>query len=31
MGHKPDVCVVDVRLPPTFTDEGVRAALEARR
>jgi len=30
MGHKPDVCVVDVRLPPTFTDEGVRAALEAR-
>jgi DNA-binding NarL/FixJ family response regulator len=24
------VCVVDVRLPPTFTDEGVRAALEAR-
>ena len=29
--HRPDVCVVDVRLPPTFTDEGVRAALEARR
>ncbi len=29
--HDPDVCVVDVRLPPTFTDEGVRAALEARR
>jgi DNA-binding NarL/FixJ family response regulator len=27
----PDVCVVDVRLPPTFTDEGVRAALEARQ
>jgi DNA-binding NarL/FixJ family response regulator len=27
----PDVCVVDVRLPPTFTDEGVRAAIEARR
>ena len=26
----PDVCVVDVRLPPTFTDEGIRAALEAR-
>jgi DNA-binding NarL/FixJ family response regulator len=24
------VCVVDVRLPPTFTDEGIRAALEAR-
>jgi DNA-binding NarL/FixJ family response regulator len=30
-GHKPDVAVVDVRLPPTFTDEGLRAALEARR
>jgi DNA-binding NarL/FixJ family response regulator len=29
-GHRPDVCIVDVRLPPTFTDEGVRAALEAR-
>jgi DNA-binding NarL/FixJ family response regulator len=29
-GHKPDVCIVDVRLPPTFTDEGVRAALQAR-
>jgi DNA-binding NarL/FixJ family response regulator len=27
----PDVCVVDVRLPPTFTDEGVKAAIEARR
>jgi DNA-binding NarL/FixJ family response regulator len=29
-GHKPDLAVVDVRLPPTFTDEGIRAALEAR-
>jgi DNA-binding NarL/FixJ family response regulator len=29
--HKPDVAVVDVRLPPTFTDEGLQAALEARR
>ena len=29
--HKPDVAVVDVRLPPTFTDEGVRAAIQARR
>ena len=27
----PEVCVVDVRLPPTFTDEGVKAALEARQ
>ncbi|GAA2086465.1 LuxR C-terminal-related transcriptional regulator [Actinomadura alba] len=29
--HKPDVAVVDVRLPPTFTDEGLQAALEARK
>jgi len=29
--YRPDVAVVDVRLPPTFRDEGVRAALEARR
>jgi DNA-binding NarL/FixJ family response regulator len=29
-GHKPDVAIVDVRLPPGFTDEGLRAALEAR-
>jgi DNA-binding NarL/FixJ family response regulator len=28
--HRPDVAVVDVRLPPTFTDEGLRAALTAR-
>ncbi len=28
--HRPDVAVVDVRLPPTFTDEGLRAALDAR-
>jgi DNA-binding NarL/FixJ family response regulator len=28
--HRPDVAVVDVRLPPTFTDEGLRAAIEAR-
>ncbi len=27
----PDVAVVDVRLPPSFTDEGLRAALAARR
>jgi DNA-binding NarL/FixJ family response regulator len=25
--HRPDVAVVDVRMPPTHTDEGVRAAL----
>ncbi|HEY5336380.1 MAG TPA: response regulator transcription factor [Mycobacteriales bacterium] len=28
--HRPDLAVVDVRLPPTHTDEGIRAALEAR-
>ncbi|MFD6177954.1 response regulator [Isoptericola sp. NPDC060282] len=27
----PDVVVVDVRMPPTHTDEGIRAALEIRR
>ncbi len=29
--HRPDVAVVDVRMPPTHTDEGLRAALEIRR
>jgi DNA-binding NarL/FixJ family response regulator len=29
--HKPEVAVVDVRLPPSFTDEGLRAAIEARQ
>jgi len=29
--QRPDVAVVDVRLPPTFTDEGLRTALQARR
>jgi DNA-binding NarL/FixJ family response regulator len=29
--HRPDVSVVDVRMPPSHTDEGVRAAVEARR
>ena len=29
--RKPDVAVVDVRLPPTFTDEGLKAALAARK
>jgi DNA-binding NarL/FixJ family response regulator len=31
LAHRPDVAVVDVRLPPTFTDEGLQAALSARR
>ncbi|MFJ5304409.1 LuxR C-terminal-related transcriptional regulator [Streptomyces sp. NPDC088350] len=29
--HRPDVAVVDVRLPPTFTDEGLRAVIDARK
>lgn len=29
--HRPDVAVVDVRMPPTFTDEGLLAAIELRR
>jgi DNA-binding NarL/FixJ family response regulator len=29
--HAPDLCVVDVRMPPTHTDEGLRAAIEIRR
>jgi DNA-binding NarL/FixJ family response regulator len=28
--HSPDLAIVDVRMPPTFTDEGLRAAVEAR-
>jgi DNA-binding NarL/FixJ family response regulator len=31
VGQRPDVAIVDVRLPPTYTDEGLRAALAARR
>jgi DNA-binding NarL/FixJ family response regulator len=31
LAHRPDIAVVDVRLPPTFTDEGLRAAITARR
>jgi DNA-binding NarL/FixJ family response regulator len=30
-GHRPDIAVVDVRMPPTHTDEGLRAAVELRR
>ena len=29
-GHQPDLAICDVRLAPSFTDEGIRAALEAR-
>ncbi|MGP3754647.1 DNA-binding response regulator, NarL/FixJ family, contains REC and HTH domains [Streptomyces sp. LamerLS-316] len=29
--HRPDLAIVDVRMPPTHTDEGIRAAVEARR
>jgi DNA-binding NarL/FixJ family response regulator len=28
--HRPDLAIVDVRMPPSFTDEGLRAALAAR-
>jgi len=27
----PDLCIVDVRMPPTFTDEGIKAALTIRK
>lgn len=30
LAHRPDVSVVDVRMPPTHTDEGLRAAVTAR-
>jgi DNA-binding NarL/FixJ family response regulator len=29
--ERPDVAIVDVRLPPTFSDEGIQAALASRR
>ena len=29
--HRPDVAIVDVRMPPTHTDEGLRAAIDIRR
>jgi DNA-binding NarL/FixJ family response regulator len=29
--HEPDIALIDVRMPPTQTDEGVRAAVEVRR
>ncbi len=31
LDQRPDVAIVDVRLPPSFTDEGLRTALQARR
>ncbi len=31
LSERPDVAIVDIRLPPTFRDEGLRAALESRR
>jgi DNA-binding NarL/FixJ family response regulator len=31
LSERPDVAIVDVRLPPTFTDDGLQAALQARR
>ena len=29
--HAPDLVITDIRMPPTFTDEGLRAAVELRR
>jgi DNA-binding NarL/FixJ family response regulator len=29
--HQPDLAIIDVRMPPNFTDEGIRAAVEIRR
>lgn len=29
--HRPDIAIVDVRMPPSYRDEGLRAAIEARR
>ena len=31
LAHRPDVAVVDIRMPPTRTDDGLRAAIEIRR
>ena len=31
LSHRPDIAILDVRLPPTFTNEGLVAAVEARR
>ena len=31
VGHRPEIAVTDVRMPPSFTDDGLRAALECRR
>ncbi|MCL3860799.1 response regulator transcription factor [Actinotalea sp. K2] len=31
LAHRPDLAVVDVRMPPTFTDDGLRAAVSIRR
>jgi DNA-binding NarL/FixJ family response regulator len=31
LAERPDVAIVDVRLPPTFTDDGLRVAIQARR
>lgn len=30
-GHRPDLVVIDVRMPPTMTDEGARAAVEIKQ
>jgi DNA-binding NarL/FixJ family response regulator len=30
-GHQPDLVITDIRMPPSFTDEGLRAAVSLRR
>ena len=30
-GHRPDLVLTDIRMPPDFTDEGIRAARQLRR
>ena len=31
LAHRPDLCLVDVRMPPSHTDEGLRAVVDVRR
>ena len=30
-GHRPDMAIIDIRMPPTYTEEGLRAAIDLRR
>ena len=31
LGHQPDAAIIDIRMPPTSTDDGLRAALEIKQ